>query len=169
MCVSQEGVHMRTYHVLISKEINRVEFPRVGVTVHSKLSNVGAGNQVGPLQVQGLIITLKTKWEFWNSAGCMCVKEGGQFWRVFIPDTERNCVFSASAQCYVSFFLEAHGSGLLKSQLGKLNFFPPEIDVRLCQTLIFASITVNIPEFIKFNLVNDGLYWLISEMKGSLW
>lgn len=79
MCVSQEGVHMRTYHVLISKEINRVEFPRVGVTIHSKLSNVGAGNQVGPLQVQGLIITLKTKWEFWNSAGCMCVKEGGQF------------------------------------------------------------------------------------------
>lgn len=76
--------------------------------------------------------------------------------------------FSASAQCYASFFLEAHGSGLLKSQLGKLNFFPPEIDVRLCQTLIFASITVNIPEFIKFNLVNDGLYWLISEMKGSL-
>lgn len=48
MCVSQEGVHMCTHHVLISKEINRVEFPRVGVTVHSKLSDVGAGNQVGP-------------------------------------------------------------------------------------------------------------------------
>lgn len=70
---------MRTHHVLISKEINSVEFPGVGVTVHSKLSDVGAGNQVGPLQEQGLIITLKTKWEFWDSAGCMCVKEGGQF------------------------------------------------------------------------------------------
>lgn len=141
--------------VQVSKETS-------SVAVHSKLPDVSAGNQLGPLREQGLIITFKTKWEFWNSAECICVKDGGPFWKSFYSrhwKKKKTVVFLLLP----SFKLVSSWMPLISSSQVSLSqiHFSPERDSGLCQTLIFASIKINIPEFIKFTLVNGGLYWLI--------